>query len=54
VRPATLPAADAERLLGKALEHEYPWPTCCAAPAWASTPWPKLARIARPARRCFT
>ena len=23
VRPATLPAADAERLLGKALEHEY-------------------------------
>jgi tRNA uridine 5-carboxymethylaminomethyl modification enzyme len=24
VRPATLPAADAERLLGKALEHEYP------------------------------
>ena len=24
VRPATVPAADAERLLGKALEHEYP------------------------------
>jgi tRNA uridine 5-carboxymethylaminomethyl modification enzyme len=24
VRPATLPAADAERLLGKALEREYP------------------------------
>jgi len=24
VRPATLPAAEAERLLGKALEHEYP------------------------------
>jgi tRNA uridine 5-carboxymethylaminomethyl modification enzyme len=24
VRPATLPAADAELLLGKALEHEYP------------------------------
>jgi tRNA uridine 5-carboxymethylaminomethyl modification enzyme len=23
VRPATLPAADAERLLGKAIEHEH-------------------------------
>jgi tRNA U34 5-carboxymethylaminomethyl modifying enzyme MnmG/GidA len=41
VHPGIFPAEAAERLLGKAIEREYNLATCCAARAWASTPWPR-------------
>jgi tRNA uridine 5-carboxymethylaminomethyl modification enzyme len=32
VNPRILAAAEAERVLGKAIEREYNLPTCCAVP----------------------
>lgn len=44
VRPATLPAADAERLLGKALEHEYSLADLLRRPG---VDWDAVAEAAR-------
>ena len=46
VRPATLPAADAERLLGKALEHEYPLADLLRRPGVGYDTVAEAARIA--------
>jgi tRNA uridine 5-carboxymethylaminomethyl modification enzyme len=46
VRPATLPAADAERLLGKALEHEYPLLDLLRRPGVGYDTVAEVARIA--------
>ncbi len=46
VRPATLPAADAERLLGKALEHEYSLADLLRRPAVGWDAVVEAARIA--------
>jgi tRNA uridine 5-carboxymethylaminomethyl modification enzyme len=47
VRPATLPAADAERLLGKALEHEYALADLLRRPGVGFDAVCEAARIAR-------
>ena len=48
-----LPAADAERVLGKAIEQRVQaWPTCCGGRASASTSCASLAGASR--TRCFT
>ena len=49
VRPATVPAADAERLLGKALEHEYPLEDLLRRPGVGFDAVSELAAIAAPA-----
>jgi tRNA uridine 5-carboxymethylaminomethyl modification enzyme len=46
VRPATLPAADAARLLGKALEHEYPLLDLLRRPGVGYDTVAEVARIA--------
>jgi tRNA uridine 5-carboxymethylaminomethyl modification enzyme len=46
VRPATLPAADAQRLLGKALEHEYALADLLRRPGVAYDQVAEAARIA--------
>ncbi|MBE0549420.1 MAG: tRNA uridine-5-carboxymethylaminomethyl(34) synthesis enzyme MnmG [Rubrivivax sp.] len=46
VRPATVPAADAERLLGKALEHEYSLADLLRRPGVGFDALGELARIA--------
>ena len=46
VRPATVPAADAERLLGKALEHEYSLADLLRRPGVGFDAVAELARIA--------
>ncbi len=46
VRPATVPAADAERLLGKALEHEYPLEELLRRPGVGFDAVSELAAIA--------
>ena len=46
VRPATVPAADAERLLGKALEHEYPLADLLRRPGIGFDAVAEVARIA--------
>ena len=46
VRPATVPTADAERLLGKALEHEYPLADLLRRPGIGFDAVADLARIA--------
>ena len=46
VRPATVPTADAERLLGKALEHEYPLADLLRRPGIGFDAVTDLARIA--------
>ena len=46
VRPATVPTADAERLLGKALEHEYPLADLLRRPGIGFDTVADLARIA--------
>ena len=47
VRPATLPAADAERLVGKALEHEYSLADLLRRPGVGHDAVCEAARIAR-------
>ncbi len=47
VRPATLPAADAERLVGKALEHEYALADLLRRPGVGFDAVAEAARIAR-------
>ncbi len=58
VRPATLAAPDAERLLGKALEHEYALADLPGRPAAPPRRGLRHRRRGRPARRapgrCFT
>ena len=49
VRPATVPAADSERLLGKALEHEYPLEDLLRRPGVGFDAVSELAAIAAPA-----
>ena len=46
VRPATVPTADAERLLGKALEHEYPLADLLRRPGIGFDAVAEVARIA--------
>ncbi len=46
VRPATVPSADAERLLGKALEHEYPLIDLLRRPGIGFDAVAEVARIA--------
>jgi tRNA uridine 5-carboxymethylaminomethyl modification enzyme len=48
VRPASLPAADAERLLGKALEHEYNLLELLRRPGIGFDAVAEVARIAHP------
>ncbi|MEN9627826.1 MAG: tRNA uridine 5-carboxymethylaminomethyl modification protein, partial [Pseudomonadota bacterium] len=48
VRPQTVPAADAERLLGKALEHEYNLADLLRRPGITHDTVSELAAIARP------
>ncbi len=49
VNPVTLPAADAERLLGKALEHEYNLADLLRRPGIGFDALVEIAAIARPA-----
>jgi tRNA uridine 5-carboxymethylaminomethyl modification enzyme len=48
VQPASLPAADAERLLGKALEHEHPLLDLLRRPGVGYDTVEQVASIARP------
>ena len=53
VHPGILPAADGERLLGKAIEHEYSLADLLRRPGVGFDTVAEVARLARPQAGCF-